>query len=226
MDIQRMKSRIPSWAFVFFAGLFLGLLVWHLRGGPAARRHMAAGDEDLRAGNGEGALAEYRKIPEPWRAGEEVRMREGTALLYAERWSEALRALEGLPEAEVVEAEVGVPEWVFRIRHNLALAYLGQGLSQTAPDGARRALQRAVAHARRALRLRPGSEGTARNLELALRALDSLDGRARPDGTVEARRLLESFRLQERGALEEVLMESMREELLPGAREGRRGPPW
>ncbi len=226
MDIHRMSSRIPAWALASFAGLFLGLLVWHLRGVPAAQRHMAAGDEALRAGNGEGALAEYRKIPEPWRAGDEVRMREGAALLYAERWSEALRALEGLPAAEVVQAEAGVPEWAFRIRHNLALAHLGQGLSQGAPDGARRALRRAVTHARRALRLRPGSEGTARNLELALRALDSLDGRARPDGTVGARRLLESFRLQERGALEEVLMTSMRDKLLSGARGERRGPPW
>jgi len=226
MDIHRLRFRVSAWAFASFAVLFLGLLVWHLRGVPAAQRLMAAGDEALRTGNGEGALAEYRKIPGPWRAGEEVRMREGAALLYEERWSEALRVLEGLPLVEVVEPGDGIREGAFRIRHNLALAHLGRGLGLGVPHGARNALRRAVAHARRALRLRPGSEGAARNLELALRALDSLDGRTPRDGTMGAERLLESFRLQERGTLEEVLMESMRDPFLAGAREELRGPPW
>jgi tetratricopeptide (TPR) repeat protein len=216
---------------LFARGLFLSALAvasltaWGRWGDAGARRLVARGDEHLRAGRGKEALEAYRGVPGIWASGKSLGFRRGTALLHLGSWKEAVEEL-----GRAVESPLSGDTSRGRAtrHHNLALAHLGTarttgGRLETALAAAREAAD----HARRALVLQPGLPGAAWNLELALRAVDSLEREERMGEKAASRRLIESFGLTEAGNLP---LTPLRAD--PGTgkllrtKKKRKGPPW
>lgn len=144
-----------------------------------------------------------------------------------------VRGTELLVEGKLVQASqdlrlaLPAPEEPVRLaaHHNLGLAFLR--LSLAGEGGLARAWAvEAIRHQEEALAIRPGLEGAAWNLELALRRLRELESDARGGGEAGAERLLSSFRLQEEEKLGVRLRESLGDTGWSPSPSGRKGPPW
>jgi hypothetical protein len=111
------------------------------------------------------------------------------------------------------------------VHHNLALAYLRMAMEGEGRNALRWA-EDAIHHGEKALRLRPGFNDAAWNLELALRRAQELTRAQQEGGSGSAQRLLVSFRLQE----EATLGSALQERLLGGGgttpATAMRGPQW
>lgn len=201
------------------------LTAWGRWGDAGARRLVARGDEHLRAGRGKEALETYRGVPGIWASGKGLGFRRGTALLHLGSWEEAVGELEKAVDSPL---SGDTSRGTAARHHNLALAHLGTARNAgDGPETALAAAREAADHARRALVLHPGLSGAAWNLELALRAVDSLEREERVGEKAASRRLIESFGLTEAGSLP---LTPLRAD--PGTsgllrtKKERKGPPW
>ncbi len=149
-------------------------------------------------------------------------LRRGDAALAAGSWEEAERHLTHALASRR-------PDVRTTARHNLGLVHLHAALWEEGP----RALERARAAVREleaALRLAPGLQGAAWNLELALRRGQELEAGEAVEKALEAEKLLASLRLTEQEGVGEMLRARLRD----GAKDVRgggsaspeRGPPW